>query len=201
MSGQQIDALNALRGNIGLQMPQQQAMYNQGAGMLQGLGQGQIPAGLTNLVNAAYQPYMQNLGQNAIEASQRAGFALPQDAMTGGPGLRIMGQGLAQLPGQMANTTLNTMFPLINALMGQGQQGIGNLQGAFNSMPTGQTQKQDPSLAQRFGQMGPFLQGMGNVMNPPQYNMQMMNPITGMGNQQNQTQGGFDFSKIFGMST
>jgi hypothetical protein len=183
MSGDQRDAMNAYRGAIGQQLPQQQAMFNQGAGMLNNLQQGQIPQGLTNTVQAAYNPFVQQAGQNAIEQSQRAGFALPQDAFTGGPGLRIMGNAMAQLPGMEANTTLNTMFPLISTLMGQGQQGVGNLGNAFNSFPTGQQTQNDPSLAQRFQGMGPFLQGIGNIMNPPQYNLQMMNPITGFGGQ------------------
>lgn len=169
MGGQQIDALNALRGMINAQSPTAQGLWQQGAGMLAGLGAGQIPAGLTNLVQAAYQPYLQNLGGQAIEASQRAGFQLPQDAMQGGPGLRIMGQGLAQLPGEMAGTTLNTMFPLISALMNPSQQNIGQLQGAFSSIPNaGQVQQQQPSMYQRLMGMGPFLQGIGSIMNPPQ---------------------------------
>lgn len=188
MSGAQIDAMNAYRGQIGGQAGTQQQLFNQGAGMLNNLQAGQIPQGLTNTVQAAYNPYVQQAGQNAIEQSQRAGFALPQDAFTGGPGLRIMGNAMAQLPGMEANTTLNTMFPLISALMGQGQQSVNNLGNAFNSFPTGQQQVNDPSLAQRFQGMGPFLQGIGNIMNPPQYNLQLMNPITGLGSQNNQQQ-------------
>lgn len=188
MSGSQIDALNAYRGAIGSQIPQQQQMFNQGVGMLNNLQAGQIPQGLTNTVRAAYDPYLQNLGTNAIEASQRAGFALPQDAMTGGPGLRIMGQGLAQLPGQMAGTTLNTIFPLISALMGQGQQGVGNLGQAFNAFPTGNVQRQQPSMGQRFQGAAPWLAGIGNIANPPQDTTNQL--LTAILRGQQQPQGG-----------
>ena len=187
MSGAQRDAMNAYRGNIAMQAPQQQAMFNQGAGLLQGLQQGQMPQGISNTVQAAYNPIMQQMGQNAIEASQQAGFALPQDAFTGGPGLRIMGNAMAQLPGQMAQTELNTMFPLISTLMGQGQQAVNNYGNAYNSFPTGQQSVQQPSMAQRFGSMGPFLQGIGSILNPPQMQLMLNNgggAIPALGQQQ-----------------
>ncbi len=138
------------------------------ASILQGLASGQIPPGLAQLVQQAYGPQFQSLYGQAADAGRQAGF---YDApATAPPGGAILGPGLAQLQGQMANSLLGLATQLpgefqapINAQLsaaGNQVQGFNNL---LNAYPTG-SQTSQPLGNQVFQGLAGTLGGLGQGM-------------------------------------
>src|SRR5207302_8298834 len=104
----------------------QMGLYNQGAGLLQGMAAGQIPPWATNLIRQANEPYIAQLGSQSIDALRNRGFsgAGPQDVTGGMYGMndRATQAAYANLPGQEAQQTLNFLPGFAQSLMAPGQQ-------------------------------------------------------------------------------
>ena len=165
--------LNAYLGQQGVMAPFQNQLYGQGAGLLGSLATGQFPPGFERLIEQAFQPQMGDLYSQATEQGRRRGF---YDApATSPPGGAILGPGLANLQGQMAQAKLQSVLPFANALMAPGQFGAQTGASALRAAPAlGQTQVAQgpqPTLLQTIGQLGPIIKGIGDlagIFNTPQ---------------------------------
>ena len=159
--------------------PYQQQAFSMGQQPLQqaqGLLQNpQIPPALAQLVEQAFQPQMGNIATQGIESARRRGFAGGADLLNTGPGGAIAGPALADLQGQMAMAKLNLYNQWIQNLMGASRTGQGLAQGF---QPTQVTQAPQPTLLQTLAQLGPVLQGAGQIMWPGQ--QQQKKPTTSM---------------------
>lgn len=123
--------------------------------LLQAIAGGQgLPQGYAQNVEQAFQPQLGSLYNQATEQGRQRGFYdSPATSPAGGA---ILGPGLADIQGQMAQAKLGLMQSLpglfnqpINQQL-QGAQAYGNL---FAGYPYGQTQQQSPwaQLAQGLG--------------------------------------------------
>lgn len=166
--------------------PGQLGLWQQGAGLLGQLGAGQMPGAFTDLTKQAFQPFVGSVTQQAIESARQRGFAGGADLLgAGGPASQIAGPALANLPGMEAQFQFNNIMPMIQALMGQGQQGLQNQQGVAqqfgalgSTVPMQQFPAPQPGMAQRLQGAAPWLQGGFSAAN------QLLNPPQQMGGQQ-----------------
>jgi hypothetical protein len=157
------------QGMTPLQKQQQQLLAAITSG--QGLNQNYAKA-----VEGAFEPQMGSLYEQATQAGRKRGF---HDAPATSPaGGNVLGPGLADLQGQIAQAKINMMLGLpalfqnpINSQIGAAQ-GFANAQNSlFNAYPVGQ--QQSAPMGPQIGQMlSGFLGGMG----------------AGFGQQQNQQQ-------------
>lgn len=147
--------------------PYQQQAFSMGQQPLQqaqGLLQNpQIPPALSQLVEQAFQPQMGNIATGAIESARRRGFAGGAELLNTGPGGAIAGPALSDLQGQMAMAKLNLYNQWIQNLLGAGYAGRSLGQGFQGSQVT---QAPRPTLLQTLGQLGPVLQGAGQMLWP-----------------------------------
>ena len=161
--------------------PYQQQAFQMGQQPLQqaqGLLQNpQIPPALAALVEQAFQPQMGGIAQQAIESARRRGFAGGAELLNTGPGGAIAGPALADLQGQMAMAKLNLYTQWVQNLLNTSRAGQGLAQGF---QPTQITQAPKPTLLQTLGQLGPVLQGAGQILWPGQ---QQQKPTTSMSGQ------------------
>lgn len=159
------------------QLPLQQMQMS----LLQALASGQgLPPAYQQLIEQAYQPQMGSLYEQAANQGRARGF---HDAPAQSPpGGAILGPGLANLQGQMAQSKLGLMQslpgmyqPAINSQIGAaGQQGQGLLNSA--RMGTGQTASQP--IAPMIGQaIGAGMQGAGQAMQQGQQQQSMQDLI------------------------
>ena len=141
--------------------------------LLQALQSGQgLPPGYQKLIEQAFQPQMGSLYDQATQAGRARGFY--DSPATAPPGGAILGPGLADLQGQMAQAKLGLMQSLPGLYQSPIQQQIGAAQGQAggftnlgNAYPTQQQQNIAPQIGQ---QVGAGLQGLGQSM---QQNQQM----------------------------
>jgi hypothetical protein len=166
----------------------QNPLQMQQASLLQALAGGQgLPPGYQQLIEQAFQPQLGSLYQQAAQQGQQRGFYdAPATSPAGGA---VLGPGLADLQGQMAQAKLQMMMsmpgvfqPAINSQGGfaQGQaQGTTNL---FSQYPYGQ--QNTGNLPQQVGQgVGNMLLGIGGAMGgqapqTPQNPQSPTNPMT-----------------------
>ncbi len=116
-----------------------------------GSGNVQIPPALQALVKQAYQPYVGDIAQQAIESARNRGFSGGADLLNTGPAGAIAGPALANASGMEANSLLQAMlaFPQASA----------NTAGAYNA-PVGQ---QAQVGAQSLNPQAALAQGYGNA--------------------------------------
>lgn len=144
LSGQQSAALNGM-------VPGAQSLFNAGASNLGALNAGtnplqtqqnsilgalaptaanlgsgnvQIPPALQDLVRRAYEPYVGNIAQQAIESARNRGFSGGAELLNTGPAGAIAGPALANASGMEAQSLLQAML--------QFPQASANIAGAFN---------------------------------------------------------------------
>jgi hypothetical protein len=119
---------------------QQQSILSALAPTAANLGSGnvQIPPALRDLVRQAYQPYVGDIAQQAIESARNRGFAGGADLLNTGPAGAIAGPALANASGMEANSLLQAMlaFPQASA----------NIAGAYNAPINTQAQIGQASL-------------------------------------------------------
>lgn len=154
------------------QLPLQQMQMS----LLQSLANGQgLPPGYQQLVEQAFQPQMGDLYTQAANMGAARGF---HDApATSPPGGAILGPGLANLQGQMAQAKLGLMqslpglynTPVQTQIGAAGQQSNALLNSA--NMEKGQTQSQ-PMGGQVMNTIGAGLQGLGQSMGQQQKDQQ-----------------------------
>lgn len=153
----------------------QSPLQMQQASLLNALASGQgLPPGYAQLIEQAYQPQMGRLYDQAVNAGRARGFY--DSPATAPPGGAILGPGLADLQGQMANSKLQMMMGLpgvfqnpINAQMGAAQQQAGGFTNLGRSYQPQQQQNIAPLLGQ---QLGAGLQGMGQSIGQNQQQAQ-----------------------------
>ena len=115
-------------------------------------GNMQIPPALQALVQQAYQPYIANIDQQAIETARNQGFAGGADLLGTGKGTALAGPALANAAGMEAQSLLQAMtqFPQAAAsIAGSYNQPINQLTGIANNAMA-------PQAAQAAGYSGLF---------------------------------------------
>jgi hypothetical protein len=138
-------------------------------------GNMQIPPALQALVKQAYDPYIGDIAEQAINSARNRGFSGGADLLQQGPAGAIAGPALARAAGMQAQSLLDAMlkFPQASAnIAGAYNQPINQatgiaqgamapqlsqvtgLQNMFNSYPMGQTTQNNiwPQVAQSLGQ-------------------------------------------------
>jgi hypothetical protein len=143
--------------------------------LLQALQSGQgLPPGYQQLIEQAYQPQMGRLYDQAVNAGRARGFY--DSPATAPPGGAILGPGLADLQGQMAQSKLGLMQSLpgmFQAPIQQQQSAAQGQAGGFTNLggqyPTQQQQNIAPQLGQQFGA---GLQGLGQSIGQNQQQAQ-----------------------------
>lgn len=162
--------------------PYQQQAFQMGQGSLgqaQGLLQNpQIPPALAQLVEQAFQPQMGNIATQAIESARKRGFAGGAELLNTGPGGAIAGPMLSDVQGQIAQAKLGLYNQWIQNLLNTGWAQR-NMATAFN--PTRVEQGPRPSLLQTLAQLGPVLQGAGQILWPNQQPKQPKPPTSQSG--------------------
>jgi hypothetical protein len=183
------------QGMTPLQKQQQQLL----AAITSGKG---LDQGYARAVEGAFEPQMGNLYEQATQAGRKRGF---HDAPATSPaGGNVLGPGLADLQGQIAQAKINMMLGLpalfqnpINSQIGAAQGFANSQNNLFNAYPTGQqvSAPLGPQIGQSIGQ---GLIGVGSAFGQQQAQnqqqqfqnrlMEMMFP------RQQQTQTPFDSS-------
>ena len=195
-------AIQAQQGQaLGYMQPGANQLWNTGTGLMNQLGQGQnpmqqqqqsilaalapqaanmasgnmqIPPQLQALVKQAYQPYVGDIAQQAIESARNRGFAGGAELLNTGPAGAIAGPALANAAGMEAQSLLQAMlqFPQASAnIAGAYNQPINQMAGIagqsmapqqaqaqgygqmFSAYPYGQTQTNTGNMGQAAGQM------------------------------------------------
>lgn len=137
---------SAAAGALAGLLPEAQGLWGQGADfmrqlgpmMLQALAGGgnAIPAATPEMIRAAFEPFIGDIGDQAITAARNRGFAGGADLL-GGAATPLAARALANVPGQQAQALLqyNMQIPLMNAQIQQMlMQGFQGAAGVGNSM-------------------------------------------------------------------
>lgn len=147
------------------QLPLQQMQMS----LLQALQSGQgLPPGYQQLIEQAFQPQMGDLYTQAAQMGQSRGF---HDApATSPPGGAILGPGLSNLQGQMAQAKLGLMQSLPQTFQAPINSQLGalgtNSQSLTNTAMMNSGSQQQQTNAPMIGnQIGSILQGAGQAMN------------------------------------
>ena len=157
------NSMNAVAGTG--QLPLQQMQMS----LLQALQSGQgLPPGYQQLIEQAFQPQMGDLYTQAAQMGQARGF---HDApATSPPGGAILGPGLSNLQGQMAQAKLGLMQSLPQTFQNPINSQLNALGGASQGLQqtamlnSGQ-QSQQPIAPMIGNQIGSMMQGAGQAMN------------------------------------
>jgi hypothetical protein len=153
------------QGMTPLQKQQQQLL----AAITSGKG---LDQGYAKAVEGAFEPQMGNLYEQATQAGRKRGF---HDAPATSPaGGNVLGPGLADLQGQIAQAKINMMLGLpalfqnpINSQIGAAQGFANSQNNLFNAYPTGQqvSAPLGPQIGQSIGQ---GLIGLGSAFGQQQ---------------------------------
>lgn len=151
----------------------QTPLQQQQASLLGALASGQgLPPGYQQLIEQAFQPQMGRLYDQAVNAGRARGFY--DSPATAPPGGAILGPGLADLQGQMAQQKLALMQSLPGLYSQPIQQQMGAAQGqvgGFTNLGNAYQPQMQQNIAPQIGQqIGSGLQGLGQGM---QQNQQM----------------------------
>jgi hypothetical protein len=143
--------------------------------LLQALQSGQgLPPGYNQLIEQAFQPQMGSLYDQAVNAGRTRGFY--DSPATAPPGGAILGPGLADLQGQMAQAKLGMMQSLPGLFQAPIQQQMGAAQGqagGFTSLGGQYPYQQQANIAPMLGQqVGAGLQGLGQSIGQNQQQAQ-----------------------------